>query len=117
MASLLTVPVYLTAMVFPMVPFCKPVLNLRILGFPLDELIKWGFTTPIQFYIGARFHIGAWKALKGGRQGPLTLSASEQADMQQASLQLLKADQEICTRSAEIVAWVVHALTATRGPL
>ena len=68
MASLLTVPVYLTAMVLPMVPFCKPVLNLRVLGFPLDELIKWGFTTPIQFHIGARFHIGAWKALKGGRQ-------------------------------------------------
>ena len=115
MASLLTVPVYLTAMVFPMVPFCQPVLNLRVLGFPLDELIKWGFTTPIQFYIGARFHIGAWKALKGGRQAPSLGLTRNQAGLQQASLQSLKVDKESCSpdRPADIVAWVVHALIAT----
>lgn len=64
---LLTVPVFLTAMVLPMFPAFRPALNLMVLGFPLEELVKWGFTTPIQFCIASRFHIGAWKALRGRR--------------------------------------------------
>lgn len=68
----LTIPVYVTAMVLPMIGFMQPLLATMVLGFPLDELIKWAFTTPVQFVIGARFHMGAYKALRGGRY-PLTL--------------------------------------------
>ncbi len=73
-STLLTLPVFATAMVLPMLGFMQPLLATMVLGFPLDELIKWGFTTPIQFYIGARFHIRAHKALRGGRQVPLFLT-------------------------------------------
>lgn len=29
--------------------------------------MKWAFTTPVQFVIGWRFHVGAWRALRNGR--------------------------------------------------
>ena len=67
----LTIPVFLTAMVLPMLPFFKAALRKQLLGFPLDEIIKWAFTTPIQFVIGARFHRGAWAALRSGRHASL----------------------------------------------
>lgn len=64
-------------MVFPWIPLLRPVLDASILGFPLAEVIKWAFTTPVQFWVGARFHIGAIKALRNGRQ----VSLSEQATL------------------------------------
>ena len=63
----LTLPVFLTAMVLPALPFFQPMLQAHLLGFPLQELIKWAFTTPVQFWIGARFHLGAWRALRNSR--------------------------------------------------
>lgn len=62
-----TVPVFLTAMVLPALPFVRPLLEAQIFGFPLQEVVKWAFTTPVQFWIGARFHVGAWRALRSGR--------------------------------------------------
>lgn len=35
-------------------------------GFRLDELLKWSLATPVQFWIGWRFHKGAYKALRRG---------------------------------------------------
>lgn len=35
-------------------------------GFRVDEVVKWLLTTPVQFWIGWRFHKGAWKALRRG---------------------------------------------------
>lgn len=67
LSAALTLPVFLTAMVLPMMPSMRPILATMVAGFPLEELIKWSFTTPIQFYVAARFHMGAWRALKGGR--------------------------------------------------
>ena len=67
----LTIPVFLTAMVFPWFPLLRPVLDAPILGFPFAEVVKWGFTTPVQFWIGARFHLGALKALRNGRHAML----------------------------------------------
>lgn len=37
-----------------------------VLGFPLDELLKWALVTPVQFVVGWRFHKGAYKALRRG---------------------------------------------------
>ena len=62
-----TLPVFLLAMVLPMMPGCEALFKARLLGFPLDELLKWALATPVQFWIGWRFHAGAWKALKNGR--------------------------------------------------
>ena len=64
---LLTTPVFLFAMVLPMMPVCEQLFSLMVFGFPVNELIKWAFVTPVQFWIGGRFHIGAWKALRSGR--------------------------------------------------
>lgn len=64
---LLTLPVFLTAMVLPLWPAARPFLKFSIMGFPLEEIIKWAFTTPIQFWIGWRFHAGAYHALRNGR--------------------------------------------------
>eukprot|EP00884_Botryococcus_braunii_P009380 jgi/Botrbrau1/18443/Bobra.0072s0030.1 len=63
----LTMPVFLTAMVLPLYPAARSFLRYPIAGFPLEEIIKWGFTTPIQFWIGWRFHAGAYHALRKGR--------------------------------------------------
>lgn len=41
-------------------------MRVMVFGFPLDELMKWALTTPVQFWIGRRFHVGAWKSLKRG---------------------------------------------------
>lgn len=63
----LTVPVFLFAMVLPMMPVCEQLFRVQLLGFPLNEVIKWACVTPVQFWIGWRFHAGAWRALRGGR--------------------------------------------------
>ncbi|KAK9840963.1 hypothetical protein WJX81_002856 [Elliptochloris bilobata] len=63
----LTLPVFLTAMVLPMLPAFRPLLKAQVLGFPAEELVKWAFTTPVQFVIGWRFHVGAWRTLRSGR--------------------------------------------------
>lgn len=44
----------------------EEVLSAPVFGFRLDELLKWALATPVQFWIGWRFHKGAWKALKRG---------------------------------------------------
>ncbi|KAK9810274.1 hypothetical protein WJX72_007760 [[Myrmecia] bisecta] len=66
-SAALTIPVFLVAMVFPMSPALKPLMDFQLFGFPLNQVIKWALTTPVQFVIGWRFHAGAWKAIKSGR--------------------------------------------------
>lgn len=54
-------------MVLPLWPAARPFLKFPVMGYPLEEIIKWAFTTPIQFWIGWRFHAGAYHALRNGR--------------------------------------------------
>lgn len=42
-------------------------ITLQFLGFPLNELVKWIFVTPVQYGVGMRFHKGAIRALRAGR--------------------------------------------------
>ncbi|MFW5746022.1 MAG: heavy metal translocating P-type ATPase [Nanoarchaeota archaeon] len=51
---LFTVPVFLLHMVFPWIG----------ISVPYGHYIVWALTTPVQFWIGATFYKGAWKALK-----------------------------------------------------
>jgi len=69
MAGLLTLPVFLIAMVLPMVPGMSTtwLYTVEVFGFPLDQVLKFGFATPVQFGIGWQFHEGAWRALRAGR--------------------------------------------------
>ena len=74
-SAVLTAPVFLVAMVLPWLPGLEPILEAHVLGFPLDELVKWALVTPVQFCIGWRFHAGAWNALRNGRRARPCLSA------------------------------------------
>jgi cation transport ATPase len=38
-------------------------LRTLVWGFPLGEILKWLLTTPIQFWVGWRFHVGAFRSL------------------------------------------------------
>ena len=69
-SACLTFPVFLFGMVFPMVPAMRPLLLAQAFGFPVDEVVKWLLVTPVQFYIGWRFHKGAWQALWNRRCAP-----------------------------------------------
>ena len=69
-AALFALPVYFVAMVVPMLlpRLYSWLMATMVLGFPLDELLKWGLTTPVQFGAGGRrFHSGAVRALRAGR--------------------------------------------------
>lgn len=44
---------------------------LQVFGFPLPQLLKFILATPVQFVIGWRFHVGAYKALRMGRCAPV----------------------------------------------
>lgn len=66
-AALLTAPVFLVAMVFPMLDCMHWLYSCMVLGFPLDQLVKLAFATPVQFWSGWRFHRGAYLALRRGR--------------------------------------------------
>ncbi|GAA5989215.1 hypothetical protein JCM10908_001211 [Rhodotorula pacifica] len=59
------VPVFLLSMVFPMLPFLRPLVNFRLLrGIYLGDLACFFLTLPVQFGIGLPFYRSAWRALK-----------------------------------------------------
>jgi Cu+-exporting ATPase len=66
-ASLLTLPVFLIAMVFPHVSCMRGMYRWMLGGFPVDQIAKCLLTTPVQYGIGWRFHRGAYMALRSGR--------------------------------------------------
>ena len=69
-AAAFTLPVYFTSMVVPMLlpKLHHLLMTTMVFGFPLDELLKWGLTTPVQFGAGGRrFHAGAIRALRAKR--------------------------------------------------
>ena len=74
LAGALTAPVFLIAMVFPMIPMLSGpggvfewIYLTIVFGFPLDQLLKFAFATPVQFGVGWQFHAGAYRALKARR--------------------------------------------------
>lgn len=66
-AALLTLPVFLIAMVFPHFRCMRGMYHIMIGGFPVDQIAKCLLTTPVQYGIGWRFHRGAYMALRSGR--------------------------------------------------
>jgi len=74
LAGVLTAPVFLIAMVFPMIPMLSGpggvfswLYTTSVAGFPLDQVMKFAFATPVQFGVGWQFHVGAYRALKARR--------------------------------------------------
>ncbi|EFN54171.1 hypothetical protein CHLNCDRAFT_135599 [Chlorella variabilis] len=66
-AGLLTLPVFIIAMVTPHMHSMRWLYCTMVLGFPLDQVAKCLLTAPVQFWIGWRFHRGAYAALRRGR--------------------------------------------------
>lgn len=65
-SCMFTVPLWAIAMVLPAVPLFRTALDALLFGFPIGALLKWALATPVQFVIGARFHVGAYHALRRG---------------------------------------------------
>ncbi|KAH8899296.1 copper-transporting ATPase RAN1 [Thozetella sp. PMI_491] len=61
------IPVFLISMIIPMVMPALDFGSLRILpGIYLGDLVCMGLTIPVQFGIGKRFYVSAWKSMKHG---------------------------------------------------
>lgn len=64
-ASLIfSLPVIFIGKLAPLVPALHVLLQRPLLGFPLGAMLQLALTTPVLFVMGARFHTGAWAALK-----------------------------------------------------
>lgn len=62
-----TIPVFLTSMVLMYIPGIKHGLDAKVVNMlTIGEIIRWVLSTPVQFLIGRRFYIGAYKALRRG---------------------------------------------------
>ncbi|KAH6761028.1 heavy metal atpase 5 [Perilla frutescens var. frutescens] len=62
-----TVPVFLMSMVFMYVPGMNHWLDTKVVNMlNVGAVLRWILTTPVQFIIGRRFYVGAYKALHRG---------------------------------------------------
>ena len=62
-----TIPVFFVMKVFPLVAFTRAIVNFPIVpGVPFGPLLCLFLTTPVQFYVGRIFYIGAYTALQHG---------------------------------------------------
>ncbi|KAG8812470.1 hypothetical protein FRC17_002018, partial [Serendipita sp. 399] len=66
LALLFAIPVFLVSMIFPMVPFLRPIVRFQIIPghLWLGDLVSFALTFPVQFWLGNRFYRNAWKAVK-----------------------------------------------------
>ncbi|GJN26780.1 hypothetical protein PR202_gb14739 [Eleusine coracana subsp. coracana] len=62
-----TIPVFLTSMVFMYIPGLKDGVEKKVLNMmTIGELLRWILSTPVQFVIGRKFYVGAYKAMCRG---------------------------------------------------
>nr|CAB3487891.1 unnamed protein product [Digitaria exilis] len=62
-----TIPVFLTSMVFMYIPWVKDGLERKVFNMmSTGELLRWILSTPVQFFIGRKFYVGAYKAMCRG---------------------------------------------------
>ncbi|KZV22160.1 hypothetical protein F511_33790 [Dorcoceras hygrometricum] len=62
----LSVPVILMRILCPRIPLLYSLLLWRCGPFQMGDWLKWGLVTVIQFVIGKRFYVAAWRALRNG---------------------------------------------------
>jgi hypothetical protein len=71
LAFVLSLPVFLLAMVFGMISDTKRGLDTHVGGFTVGELVKWALTTPVQVK-----HSQSYLRLEGGKRISPSLFAS-----------------------------------------
>jgi Cu+-exporting ATPase len=65
MALVFSIPVFLIAMIFPLIPPLRRVLNVMLVNnLMVMDLLLWLLCTPVQFWVASTFYISAWKAVK-----------------------------------------------------
>jgi len=61
------IPVFIINMILPRIPFFIPIINFRLMhGIYLGDLAIFLLATPVQFWVGQKFHRNAYKSLKHG---------------------------------------------------
>ncbi|KAL6502303.1 putative copper-transporting ATPase hma5 [Orobanche hederae] len=66
-SMLFTSPVFLMSMVFMYIPGINHLMDTKVVNnLSIGQILRWTLTTPVQFVIGRRFYIGAYKALSRG---------------------------------------------------
>ncbi|XP_073307795.1 probable copper-transporting ATPase HMA5 isoform X1 [Primulina huaijiensis] len=61
------IPLFLLSMVFMYIPSISRKLDAKLVNMlSIGAILKWILSTPVQFVIGRRFYIGAYKALRHG---------------------------------------------------
>ncbi|KAK8969410.1 Copper-transporting ATPase RAN1 [Platanthera guangdongensis] len=63
---ILSVPIFLITAICPHIPLLNSFLLMHCGPFVIKDLLKWALTTIIQFVIGKRFYIAAYRALRHG---------------------------------------------------
>lgn len=59
------VPVFALHMIFPMLPYCRWLVNARIArGLYVGDVASFALTAPAQWIVGRRFYASAWRAVK-----------------------------------------------------
>lgn len=62
-----TIPVFFTSMILMYIPGIKHGLDKKVVNMlSIGELLRWILATPVQFIIGRRFYVGAYKSLRHG---------------------------------------------------
>ncbi|KAL5731374.1 P-type Cu(+) transporter [Ranunculus cassubicifolius] len=62
----LSIPVFLIRVVCPQIPLVYSLLLWRCGPFLMGDWLKFGLVSLVQFVIGKRFYVAAWRALKNG---------------------------------------------------
>jgi len=62
----LSIPVFFIRMVCPSIPFLSTLLSMHCGPFLMGDLLKWILVSIVQFVVGKRFYVAAYRALKHG---------------------------------------------------
>ncbi|KAK1304308.1 Copper-transporting ATPase RAN1 [Acorus calamus] len=63
---LLSIPVFFIRMVCPHIPRISSLFLVRCGPFRLSDWLEWGLVSAVQFFIGKRFYVAAYRALRHG---------------------------------------------------
>ncbi|KAF0904925.1 hypothetical protein E2562_038707 [Oryza meyeriana var. granulata] len=62
----LSIPVFFIRMVCPRIPFISTILLMHCGPFRMGDLLKWILVSIVQFVVGKRFYVAAYRALRHG---------------------------------------------------
>lgn len=64
---LFSIPLFIINMILMNIGATRDALDHTLLGFHVGDVVSFLLATPVQFWVGWTFHLGAWRALRRGR--------------------------------------------------